>query len=69
MHPGIDQIGDDDLGTVHNDLVSSPHGVVQALSGQIGLAAAQVSEIPGPLVAIEFDQFERAVDPSTLFRG
>ena len=32
VHLGIGQVGDDDIGTVHNDLVSSADGVVQALS-------------------------------------
>ena len=62
---GIGQIGDDGIGSVHNDLVSSPDGVVQALSRQVGVAATQVGEIPGALAAIVFDQFERAVDSSS----
>ena len=37
-HLGNDQVGDDDLGTVHNDLVSSADRVVQGHSARVGAA-------------------------------
>src|ERR1700679_3331977 len=53
---GVGQVGNNGVRSVHNDLVSSPHGVVQALSRQVGVAATQVGEVPRSIAAIVFDQ-------------
>ena len=58
VHLGIRELGDDHLGCVHHDLVSSPHSIMQGLSARV----AQVGEVAGPAAAVELEQIERSFD-------
>ena len=64
MHLDNDQVSYDDLGAIHNDLVSLPYRVVQGHSPRVGPTVAKIGEIASPLAAVPFNQFERVLDVS-----
>src|SRR5262245_36665606 len=64
-HPGgwdRFQVGDQDLGPVDNDLVSSADRVVQGQSARVVGAIAEVGEMAGPSAPIIFYEVDRAAD-------